>query len=735
MSIKTSEVARRLAAREDVEPPEGLLDKIKAEIPPALHAVPQLRAEVHQGPPALPKRRIWLLAASVAAAAFGGVLALRVMQVRPVAPPAEVREAKEEPAASAEIPPPPAPGSAPRLEAPAAAGEPLSALPMKEEQRKDESDQRLRELGYAAGGPAQPVEVPMPQSMSAPMPAAPPPPPPAPMLRRQADTKAAEAEQVEGRVEGGVAGGVPGGIVGGVPSGVTSSNEAMPLRVGEETARRGGKGRAAAKLDTRQKAAAPSTGGTAEPNDQPVGDMFFGASGVNPFVDSEDDHLSTFGLDVDTGSYTVARKYLDGGHLPPPAAVRVEEFVNYFSYGDPPPSRGDFSLHAEGAPTPFASGPAAAAYRVLRFNVHAREVSAANRKPAVLTFVVDVSGSMDQGNRLGLVKQALGLLLDQLRASDRVGLVIYGDTGQVLLAPTSDHMAIAQAIARLVPGGSTNAEEGIALGYDVAGRAYRAGAINRIILCTDGVANVGRTGPESILERIGREARRGIELTTLGFGMGNYNDVLLEQLADKGDGRYAYIDDLKEARRVFVEELTGTLQTIAKDAKVQVDFNPAAVSRWRLLGYENRDIADEKFRDDTVDAGEIGAGHSVTALYEVKLKPGASGRIATLHLRFRAADTGEIRETTQELRVADLAPTWERATPGLRLAAVVAELAEVLRGSYWAKDVDLGDLVRRARQVSSELAEAPRAADIADFVRMAADVSRLKRAERGGADE
>jgi Ca-activated chloride channel homolog len=729
MSIKTSEIARRLAAREDVEPPEGLLDKIKAEIPPALHAVPDLAPEAKQGPSSLPPRRIWLLAASLAVAVFGGVLALRVMQVRPLPSPS----LEEEKPAPSELPAVPVPPPARRLElpaSPASAGAPKlkqEALPADRDERKDESGKSLRSPGDLAA-PVQPAEAPRS------MPALPAPPPAEPglMLRRQA--KASKVDAVESGVEGGVAGGVPGGIVGGVPGGIPSTAPEPPLHVGGNETRWGGKGRLIQSFES-GRAAAPSTGGTAEPNDQPYGDVFFKSAGVNPFVDTDDDHLSTFGLDVDTGSYTVARRYLSDGHLPPAEAVRVEEFVNYFSYGDEPPSRGDFSLHAEGAPTPFAAGPA---YRVLRFNVRAREVSAANRKPAVLTFVVDVSGSMNQENRLELVKQALGLLLGQLRPSDRVGLVIYGSTGQVLLEPTSDHEAIKQAIARLAPGGSTNAEEGLTLGYDVAGRFFRAGAINRIILCTDGVANVGRTGPDSILERIGREARRGIELTALGFGMGNYNDALLEQLADKGDGRYAYIDDLKEARRVFVEELTGTLQTIARDAKAQVDFNPAVVSRWRLLGYENRDIADEKFRDDTVDAGEIGAGHSVTVLYEVKLKPEAPGRIATLHLRFRAADTGEIRETTRDLRTGDLAPSWERATPGLRLASVVAELAEVLRGSYWAKNVDLGDLLQRARQVSAELAETPRASgvsDIAGFVRMVADVSRLKREEAGRREE
>jgi len=718
--LKTSEIARRLAEREDVEPPQGLLEKIKAEIPSALPVAPlaptmPVRIDTPERPP---RRKVWLMAASVAAALGGGALALHLMQSTPSPELALQERAKSETATTAPAPqaaPAPAPPGAPPL----ALREDAAGVEDDKSAARDANEEEERSLG-SLSQPAQPVEVP--QEILPP----PPPPPPPPVMRQQSPSPAAEPMAVEGGVEGGVAGGVAGGVISGVVGGTPGP---VPPGFVESEGKEKRDRRAAPKISAQapqKNAAAPSTGGSAEPNDQAYGDVFFESAGVNPFIDTEDDRLSTFGLDVDTGSYTVARRYLREGHLPPREAVRVEEFVNYFSYGDPPPARGDFALRAEGAPTPFSAGPQ---YRLLRFNLRAREVDAENRKPAVLTFVVDVSGSMDRENRLGLVKKSLDLLLGQLRGSDKVGLVIYGDRGQVLLEPSSDRAAIRRAIERLAPGGSTNAEEGLALAYDLAGRAFRPGAINRIILCTDGVANVGSTGPESILARIGREARRGIELTSLGFGMGNYNDALLEQLADKGDGRYAYIDDLDEARRVLVEELTGTLQTIARDAKVQVDFNPAVVSRWRLLGYENRDIADEKFRDDSVDAGEIGAGHNVTAIYEVKLKPGAAGgqKIATLHLRFRAADTREIRETTRELRVADLAGSWDMASPRFRLAALVAELAEVLRGSFWAKDVDLDVLAKQARRVAAESVDSPRALDILDFARLVEDTARLKK--------
>jgi Ca-activated chloride channel family protein len=447
----------------------------------------------------------------------------------------------------------------------------------------------------------------------------------------------------------------------------------------------------------------PSTGGTAEPNDQPYGDVFFKTYGTNPFIDTEDDALSTFGLDVDTGSWGVARRYLSDGHLPPAEAIRVEEILNSFRYGDRAPLRDDFAVYSDAAPWPFARGER---YHALRFGIRSREVSAANRKAATLIFTVDVSGSMAREDRLELVKRALYLLIDQLDERDRIGLVVYGTNGEVLLEPTSDHGAIRRAIDRLTPEGSTNAEEGLILAYKLAGAHFRRGEINRVILCSDGVANVGRTGPESILESIGEWARRGIELTTVGFGMGNYNDVLMEQLADRGNGQYAYVDSLAEARKVFVENLTATLQTIARDTKVQVEFEPSAVARYRLLGYENRDIADDRFRDDSVDAGEIGAGHAVTALYEIKLQPhvGRNERIATLRLRYKDVDNGDrVREIEHPVYARDIVPEWREAPRALRLATLVATFGEMLKQSYWTKDVDPALLARRIDALAAEM--------------------------------
>ncbi len=473
-------------------------------------------------------------------------------------------------------------------------------------------------------------------------------------------------------------------------------------------------------------AAPPSTGGTAEPNDAPYGDVFFESAGTNPFVDTEDDALSTFGLDVDTGSYTVARRYLRDGHLPPPEAVRVEEFINYFDYGDAPPQRKEFAIHAEGAPSIYAGGER---YYLLRFNLSGRQLARADRRPALLTFVVDVSGSMRRENRLGLVKQALALLIDQLRADDRLALVVYGSRGQVVLQPTGDHGAIRRAVDQLRTGGSTNAGEGLELAYELAARYRRRGEINRVILCSDGVANVGVTSADSILDRIRRDANQGIELTTVGFGMGNYNDVLMEHLADTGNGRYAYVDTIDEARRIFVENLTGTLQTLAAEARVQVELDPDVVSRYRLLGYENRDIADQRFRDDTVDAGEIGVGHKVTALYEIKLhgKLNDRDRVGTVRLRYGSIESGEMVELERTVTGADFAHRWEAASPALRLTSLVAEYAEILKRSYWAREGDLDDVFRRAQRLSANFGGDREVADFVSLVGRAAEYQERQR--------
>jgi Ca-activated chloride channel family protein len=393
--------------------------------------------------------------------------------------------------------------------------------------------------------------------------------------------------------------------------------------------------------------------------------------------------------------------------------VRVEEFVNYFNQGyEYPPEGSAFAIHIDGAPFPFAE---TERYRMMRVGIQGYAVGPEERKDVSLTFVIDVSGSMDMENRLGLVKRSLELLVEQLRPTDSVGIVVYGSSARVVLEPTSgeDRGAILEAIYGLQPEGATNAEDGLRKGYQMALKAYRPEGINRVILCSDGVANVGNTGPDSILEQIKGYVSEGVTLTTVGFGMGNYNDVLMEQLANNGDGFYAYVDTLREAERLFVENLTSTLQAIAKDAKAQVDFNPEVVARYRLVGFENRAVADEDFRDDTVDAGEIGAGHSVTALYEVKLHPGASGRVATVHLRWEDPDSREVTELSKDFSTEGMASSFGDADPRFQMAIVVAEFAEVLRGSYWAQDSTLASVLEEAERVGGLL---PEDGDFAEFV-------------------
>jgi Ca-activated chloride channel family protein len=432
---------------------------------------------------------------------------------------------------------------------------------------------------------------------------------------------------------------------------------------------------------------------------------------VNPFTRASDDHLSTFAIDVDTAAYTAARNYLNNGQLPPPDAVRVEEFVNYFRYDYPAPQSGAFGIYVESAPSPFGQPGA----QVVRVGIQGQRIDSGQRADGVLTFVIDISGSMAQPNRLPLVKQSLRLLVDELRESDQVAIVVYGDQAVTVLDHTSaaNRDQILRAIDALENQGSTNAEAGLQMGYELAARHFKPGASNRIILCSDGVANVGATGPDEIRKTIRDYTAQGIYLTTVGFGMGDYNDYLMEQLADDGNGNYAYVDTQEAARRIFVENLTGTLQVIAKDAKIQVDFNPAVVDSYRLLGYENRDVADVNFRNDRVDAGEVGAGHSVTALYEVVPTGQGRGTALTVRVRYATPQGGEVREIEQAFNTDEFGTQFAAAAPRLQLAVAVADFAEQLRGSAYAQNHSLADVLEIARRIAPQLAND---ADVQEFV-------------------
>lgn len=449
-------------------------------------------------------------------------------------------------------------------------------------------------------------------------------------------------------------------------------------------------------------------------------DNYFQDYGLNPYEDTYEDHLSTFALDVDTASYSVARRYIMDGILPPDDAIRVEEFVNYFDPGYPMPEGVAFGVYADGAPSPFEEGTF-----IIRFGVQGYQVEEWARKAAALTFVIDVSGSMNRENRLELVKRSLQLLVERLRPDDSVAIVVYGSEARLVLPPTigSDRESILHAIYRLQPEGSTNAEAGLIMGYQYAMQAYKPDGINRLILCSDGVANVGATGPDAILRRVRGYVEEGVTLTTVGFGMGNFNDILMEQLADDGDGFYAYVDTLEEARKIFVEDLTSTLQVIALDAKVQVDFNPDVVAYYRLIGYENRFIPDQEFRNDTVDAGEIGAGHSATALYAIRMHPGAQGRLATVQLRWEDPDTHKVTEINGNFNTWDLASHFAETDPHYQLAVVVAQYAELLRHNPWANTTTMDRVYQLAYPLAYNLSED---AEVLEFISLVGRATQLR---------
>ncbi|PNG45217.1 hypothetical protein A1354_05075 [Pseudomonas asplenii] len=428
----------------------------------------------------------------------------------------------------------------------------------------------------------------------------------------------------------------------------------------------------------------------------------------NPIHSVAETPVSTFSADVDTGAYANVRRLLNQGRLPPEGAVRLEEMVNYFPY--------DYALPSDGSPfgvtTELAASPWNPHTRLLRIGIKASDRAVAQLAPANLVFLVDVSGSMDRREGLPMVKSTLKLLVDQLRDQDRVSLVVYAGESRVVLEPTSgrEKAKIRTAIEQLTAGGSTAGASGIELAYQMAQQAFIPKGINRILLATDGDFNVGVSDFDSLKQMAVDKRKSGISLTTLGFGVDNYNEHLMEQLADAGDGNYAYIDNLREARKVLVDQLSSTLAVVAQNVKLQVEFNPAQVSEYRLLGYENRALKREDFSNDKVDAGEIGAGHTVTALYEIvpagekgwlePLRYGKSdaavteksGELAMLRVRYQRPDGGKSLLIERPI-TNQVAP----ASEDLRFAAAVAAFSQQLKDGRYTGDFSLKDTEKLAR--------------------------------------
>jgi Ca-activated chloride channel family protein len=448
----------------------------------------------------------------------------------------------------------------------------------------------------------------------------------------------------------------------------------------------------------------------------------------NDFLAAAQNQLSTFSVDVDTASYSNVRRFLLGGRRPPRDAVRIEELVNYFSY--------DYAAPRAADPAPFAASlevaaaPWAPTHRLVRIGLKGRELSTADRPAANLVFLVDVSGSMNEPNKLPLVQESLRMLVEKLKPEDHVAIVVYAGASGLALpsTPMSHRQEILDAIDRLHAGGTTNGAMGIQLAYDVAKANFIAGGVNRVILSTDGDFNMGVTDRGDLVRLIQEKAKSGVFLTALGFGMGNYKDATLEQLADKGNGAYAYIDSEREARKVLAEQVNGTLAVIAKDVKVQVEFNPAKVQAYRLIGYENRLLKKEDFNNDKIDAGDIGAGHTVTALYEVvpagvEWKPDASvdplkyekpvgsplagdesrpralptsNELLTVKLRYKAPDGDTSR--LLEFPLIDKNAAFADASGDFKFAAAVAGFGMVLRDSPHKGAATLAEVLHWAEQ-------------------------------------
>jgi Ca-activated chloride channel family protein len=461
----------------------------------------------------------------------------------------------------------------------------------------------------------------------------------------------------------------------------------------------------------------------------------------NPFQRATHYPLSTFSTDVDTASYSNMRRFLAERELPPKDSVRIEELLNYFDYRDPDPEGKDpIAVRLELAPCPWKTE-----HRLLAIGLKAREIDAGARAPLNLVFLVDVSGSMADDNKLPLVRSSLRMLTSSLRDDDAIAIVVYAGASGLVLPHTSgaERSKILDALGRLEAGGTTNGGEGIELAYRIASENYRKDSVNRVILATDGDFNVGISDEGALVRLIEEKAKSGVFLTVLGFGMGNYKDSALEKLADKGNGNYAYIDTAQEARKVLYEQATGTLVTVAKDVKLQIEFNPARVEAYRLIGYENRVLEAEDFLDDGKDAGDVGAGHRVTALYEIvpagqsidlpevsrlkyqrsaRLSPAASTEeILTLKLRYKNPDGIKSREIQRILTEGDFRDL-DDASKDFKWAAAVAAFGMTLRDSPYRGEWSFDEALALAREGLSEEGEGYRS-EFLELVRSAREIA------------
>ena len=471
----------------------------------------------------------------------------------------------------------------------------------------------------------------------------------------------------------------------------------------------------------------------------------------NKFLKVTDNPLSTFSIDVDAASYSNVRRFLNNGQLPPAGAVRIEEMVNYFKYEYPQPENKDpFSINTEISDAPWNKE-----HKLVLIGLQGKKIPVENLPACNLVFLIDVSGSMSSANKLPLVKASMKLLVDQLREEDKVAMVVYAGAAGLVLPPTSgeEKTTIKDAIDRLESGGSTAGGAGIKLAYKTAKEYFVKGGNNRVILCTDGDFNVGESSDDAMERMIEEERKSGVFLTVLGYGMGNYQDAKMQKLADKGNGNHAYIDGITEAKKVLVNEFGGTLFTIAKDVKLQIEFNPAKVQGYRLIGYENRMLAKEDFNDDKKDAGELGSGHTVTALYEVIpvgvnstflknvdslkyqknvapfSKSSHTDEILTVKFRYKAPD-GEVSKLIEH-PVKDKQIPVAKTSDNFRFAASVAQFGMLLRNSEFKSSASYADVISLARKAKGNDEEGYRS----EFIRLVESAQMLAKGKAEPKDD